>query len=326
MSDPVDARVEQAPPAPTAALTQGDAIVVTYHSTAPIGACLESLLAAGLHVVVVDNGGTADLVRERFPSVDLIANDDNRGFAAAVNQGLARCDGEHVLLVNPDSIVPPATAAALFAYLDAHPDVGVVGPRLRDADGTLNISAQPEPMLSTLLLNRARRLLPTGFTRLLGRSVRWQSYDACLRADAATDVECLIGACLALPTAFLRELGGLDEGYFMYCEDLELCVQTRGRGRRVVYLPTVEAVHERGGSSGDRSHVWPLHARSLLRFHAIHRPRTFQLVRAALIGRSLLGLALGLAQDARDPDRRRTRAWRGVARIALAASRRELAA
>jgi glycosyltransferase involved in cell wall biosynthesis len=90
-----------------------DAVVVTYRSAESIGACLEPLLAAGLHVVVVDNAETADTVRALFPQVELIENAENRGFPAAVNQALACCTSDVVLLVNPDCVVPPATARAL---------------------------------------------------------------------------------------------------------------------------------------------------------------------------------------------------------------------
>jgi len=293
-----------------------DAIVVTYRSAGSIGACLDALLEGDLHVVVVDNADTAAVVRERFPQVELIANDENAGFPRAVNQGLARCEGDVVLLVNPDCVVPPATAAALVAYLREHPDVAVVGPRLREADGSVNVSAHPIATFGSMLGNRARRFFPF-LTPLLARHSRFGSYDACLHATEPTEVEMMIAACVAVRGDFLRdELGGLDEGYFMYCEDMELCLQAWQRGRRVVYLPAVEAFHEGGGSSGDRSHVWPLHTRSTLRFHAKHRPRTFQLVRLALLGRAVLGLA--------DPRGHRRRAWARVARVVLTVPKRRL--
>ena len=292
-----------------------DAIVVTYRSADAIEACLAPLVSAGANVVVVDNAETARAVRR---DVELIANNDNVGFPRAVNQGLARCDGDVVLLVNPDCVVPPETVAALAAYLREHPDVAVVGPRLRESDGSINISAHPIASFGTLLANRVRRFLPF-LTRFFARNARFSSYEACLHAMEPTDVEMMIAACVAVRGSFLRdELGGLDEGYFMYCEDMELCLQAWKRGHRVVYLPGVEAFHEGGGSSGDRSHVWPLHTRSTLRFHARHRPQTFHLVRLALVARAALGLA--------DPRPHRRRAWARVARVALTVRKRTLVA
>jgi N-acetylglucosaminyl-diphospho-decaprenol L-rhamnosyltransferase len=293
-----------------------DVIVVTYNSVDSIGACLDSLLEGDLRVVVVDNAGTADFVHQKYPQVELIANDKNVGFSRAVNQGLARCNGSVVLLVNPDCVVPPQTVDALVTYLREHEDTAIVGPRLREADGSINISAHPIATFGTLLGNRARRFLPF-LTPVLASHSRFGSYDACLHAAGPTEVEMMIAACVAVRGDFLRdELGGLDEGYFMYCEDMELCLQAWQRGKRVVYLPTVEAFHAGGGSSGDRSHVWPLHTRSTLRFHAKHRPRTFQLVRLALLGRAVLGLA--------DPRGHRRRAWAGVARVVLTVPKRSL--
>lgn len=306
-------------------MSMGNAIVVTYHSGRSIVACLKSLIDARLHVVVVDNGGTADLVSDHFPHLELIANDKNRGFAAAVNQGLERCREDAVLLVNPDCVVPQTTSSALLEFLRAHDDVGVVGPRLRESDGTIQISAHPRPGVLTLLANRARRLLPDRFTGLLARHRQWSAYHACLYGTEPTDVDWLTGACLALRTDTFRDLGGLDEGYFMYYEDLHLCLQMWERGHRVVYLPNVEAVHEEGGSSADRSFVWPVHTHSTLRFYALHRPYSFALVRVILLIRALTGLAFGVAQDRRDPSGKRVRAWRSVVRVALA-PRREFVA
>ncbi len=295
-----------------------DAIVVTYRSAASIGSCLEALLQGELHIVVVDNAGTADVIRERFPQVELIANEENVGFARAVNQGLERCESDVVLLVNPDCIMPPATGQALAAYLREHREVAVVGPRLREADGSINISAHPIATFGSMLGNRARRFFPV-LTPMLARHSRFGSYDTCMHATEPTEVEMMIAACLAVRGDFLRdELGGLDEGYFMYFEDMELCLQAWQRGMRVVYLPAVEALHVGGGSSGDRSHVWPLHTRSTLRFHAKHRPRTLPLVRLALLGRAVLGLA--------DPRSQRRRAWARVARIVVTVPKRALLA
>jgi GT2 family glycosyltransferase len=275
--------------------------------------------------------GTAALVREHFPAVVLIANDENRGFPAAVNQGLASSNGDVVALVNPDCVVPPATLHALRDYLHTHPDVGVVGPRLRGENGEISITAHPLGTFTSLLANRLRRVLPRRFSAVLGRSARWASYDACLHGTEAQEVGMMIAACVAVRGSLLRRLGGLDEGYFMYCEDMELCLQSWRAGARVVYLPTVEAYHAGGGSSGDRSHVWPHHSRSLLRFHARHRPRTFPLVRLTLLARALVGMLLGLVQDAVEatsegPRRRRFLAWARIARLTLSQSRKSLIA
>jgi N-acetylglucosaminyl-diphospho-decaprenol L-rhamnosyltransferase len=286
-----------------------DVIVVTYNSAGSIAPCLDALLETDLHVVVVDNAATAEVVRKQFPRVELIANEENVGFSRAVNQGLSGSKADIVMLVNPDCVMPAATARALVAYLREHEDVAVVGPRLREADGSINISAYPPATLGSMLVNRARRFFPF-LTPVLARHKSLRSYDACLHATEPTEVDMVCAACIAVRGDFLRDdLGGLDEGYFMYYEDVELCLQARQRNKRVVYLPTVEAFHTGGGSSGDRSHVWPLNTRSALRFHARHKPRTLQLLRFALLGRAMIGLA--------DPRGHRRRAWMSVARVVL---------
>jgi GT2 family glycosyltransferase len=305
------------------------AIIVTYNSADSIEACVPPLLEAGADVIVVDNAsadGTVALVRDRLPQVELIANDANRGFPAAVNQGAARALSNSLLLVNPDCVVPADTVRTLDGFLEEHPDVGLVGPRLREDDGSIQISAHPLGSFSTLLANRARRVLPRVSGERFGKS-----YDVCLNATEPTDVGMMIAACVAIRRDLLERIGGLDEGYFMYLEDMELCLQVRQAGFRVVYLPSVEARHVGGASSGDRSHVWPHHSRSLLRFHARHRPRTYQLVRATLIGRAILGMGLGLGQDAfaaarRQQPRRKTLAWARVAGIAVRNGRNRAAA
>jgi GT2 family glycosyltransferase len=293
-----------------------DAIVVTYNSAGSVVACLKALLEANLHVVVVDNAGTAEVVRKQFPQVELIVNEENVGYSRAVNQALALCPADLVMLVNPDCVMPAATASALVEYLRKNEDVAVVGPRLREADGSINISAYPVATVGSMLLNRARRFFPF-LTPILARGRRFRSYDACLHATEATDVEMVCAACIAVRADFFRDdLGGFDEGYFMYYEDVELCLQAWQHEKRVVYLPTVEAFHQGGGSSSDRSHVWPLNTRSALRFHAKHRPRTLPLLRLALLGRAMIGLA--------DPRGHRRRAWVAVARVVLTVPKRRL--
>lgn len=310
-------------------MSRVSAIVVTYNSADAIEACAAPLLEAGAHAIVVDNAssdGTAALVRDRLPEVELIANNDNRGFPAAVNQGAARALSNTLLLVNPDCVVPAETVGALDAFLEEHPDVGLVAPRLREDDGSIQISAHPLGSFSTLLANRARRILPRALSERFGGD-----WEVSRNATQPTDVGMVIAACVAIRRDLLERIGGLDEGYFMYLEDMELCLQLRQVGYRVVYLPTVEARHVGGASSGDRSQVWPHHSRSLLRFHARHRPGTFQLVRATLLGRAVLGMGLGLGQDAvaaarHRPPPHRTLAWARVARIVLRQGRKRAAA
>ncbi|MEV4630279.1 glycosyltransferase family 2 protein [Micromonospora sp. NPDC049523] len=299
------------------------AVVVTYNSANHIDDCLAALAQADLVVRVVDNNSadrTVALVTERFPKVEVIANPANVGFAAAVNQGLTGVDTDVVLLVNPDCVLPAATARELVRTVRARPDVGIAGPRLRDQAGRIAISAHPFESLSSVLASRfGGALLPVALRRLLSGSRRRRAYDACTGPAAPMAVDWLSGACLAVRTRLMREIGGLDEGYFMYYEDEELCLQTWRRGAAVVYVPTVEAMHVGGASSGPGA-TSPHLYRSMLRFFARHRRRTFQLVRLAVVLRALIGMGLAGARWLGSSTRRtgrRGRAWYEVCRIAL---------
>lgn len=302
----------------------GAAIVVTHNSDAHIERCVTALLESGLAVRIVDNASVDETVRlaaERLPAARLLVNRANLGFAAAVNRALAETSAEAILLVNPDCVVPPATVRALVDYLAANPGVGVVGPRLRDAEGRTAVSAHPFEGLATVLASRfGGNLLPMAARRLVTAGRRRRSYEACHTGTCPVAVDWVSGACLVVRGSLLRRLGGLDAGYFLYYEDEELCLQAWRVGASVAFLPTVEAVHVGGASSGDPAHNWPHLYRSLLRFQARHRPRTFVAVRAAVLVRALLGIGLGAGRDAaalvRSRPARRVRAWAEVARIA----------
>jgi len=304
------------------------AIVVTYNSEPHIGPCLAGLLRSGVDTWVVDNAssdGTVRHVRERFPDARLIVNPDNRGFARAVNQALAEVEGDVVMLVNPDCVVPPSAVRGLVAHIAADRTVGIVGPRIRDADGQVAVSAHPFESAASVVASRFGGVLaPVALRRMLSLGKRRRSYEACLNGRPAA-VDWVSGACLAVRSDLLRQLGGLDTGYFMYYEDEELCLQAWRAGARVVYLPSVEVKHAVGASSSDPAHVWPQLYRSLLRFHARHRPQTYWLVRAAIVARAVIGVALGAPRDllaqSRGRPGRRSLAWGRVAGIALRGTR-----
>jgi GT2 family glycosyltransferase len=302
------------------------AIVVTYNSEAHIGACLAALAEAGLVVRVVDNAssdGTASLIRERFPDAFLIANRANAGFAAAVNQALAETNTDFVLLVNPDCVLSAAAARALVATLRTRPQVGIVGPRLVDGRGNIAISAHPfESWVSVLASRFGGSLVPVPVRRLLCGTRRRRTYDACQQLGKPVAVDWLSGACLAVRTSLLRQIGGLDEGYFLYYEDEELCLQAWRHGAQVLYASAVEATHIGGATCADPSWIWPHLYRSQLRFFARHRPATYRIVRALVLIRAVLGIAIAGARQPLRPsrDNLRIRAWANVARIAISAT------
>jgi hypothetical protein len=301
------------------------AIVVTHNSEAHIGAALAALRRGGLRVLVVDNAstdGTLRLIGDEFPDVKTTANRANVGFATAVNQVLPAVESDVVLLVNPDCVLPAATAGELVRVVRTVPGVGIAGPRLVGSQGRVAISAHPFESLTSVLASRfGGHLVPVAVRRLLCGARRRRAYDACRDSGGPVAVDWLSGACLAVRTSLLTGIGGLDEAYFLYYEDEELCLQARLRGADVVYLPTVAALHVGGASSADPTLTWPHLYRSMLLFFARHRASTFQAVRTAVLLRAFVGIAMAGARLPVAPAAAaaRIRAWSRIARIALSA-------
>jgi N-acetylglucosaminyl-diphospho-decaprenol L-rhamnosyltransferase len=200
-----------------------------------------------LEVVVVDNGsrdGSPDMIRSEFPGVRLVANQENRGFTAANNQGLALSRGRWLLLLNPDAEVVGAALSTMVQYMESHPRVGALGPQLRYPDGSLQSS---------------RRRFPTFATALVESTVvqEWSTDNALLRRYYMADtpdgeiqpVDWVVGACLLVRRGVYQQVGGLDEGFFMYSEEMDWCHRIRSAGWDVVYLPTATVIHHEGKSS-----------------------------------------------------------------------------
>ncbi|MGX4655202.1 glycosyltransferase family 2 protein [Micromonospora sp. SCSIO 07396] len=297
------------------------AIVVTHNSARQITATLAALHQAGLPVRLVDNASTdetVELVRALFPTVTVLANTANIGFAAAVNRAALGVDSAVLLLVNPDCVVPPATAYELVRV--AAERYGVAGPRLVDPAGRVAVSAHPFETLTTVVASRfGGPLVPVPLRRWLSGRRHRLTYDTCLRGDRPAPVDWLSGACLAVPTRLFLAVGGLDEAYFMYYEDEEFCLQVRYRGAEVWYVPGVSACHIGGASSSDPVWIWPHLYRSMLLFFTRHRSRSRHLVRVVVLLRALLGIGLAGVRLALQPrvGLARLRAWTRVGRLAI---------
>ncbi|MEU0548422.1 glycosyltransferase family 2 protein [Micromonospora sp. NPDC005979] len=299
------------------------AVVVTHNSERQIVAALTALAQEGLPVRLVDNAstdGTVALVRRRFPEVTVLANTTNTGFASAVNRGAAGIDSDVVLLVNPDCVVTPGMATELVRVIRSRPSVGIAGPRLIDAHGRIAISAHRFESLGTVLASRfGGSLTPVALRRLLTGRQRRAAYDACVRGSQPVPVDWVSGACLAVRTDLFEAVGGLDEGYFLYYEDEELCLQAARRGAEVLYVPAVTALHIGGASSSDPAWIWPHLYRSMLRYFARHRAGTLRAVRGAVLLRALIGIGLAGVRMPLQPraGTARLRAWAHIGRIAV---------
>jgi GT2 family glycosyltransferase len=206
--------------------------------------CLNSLLrvpqGVSIEIIVTDNAstdGAADMVAREFPEVVLIRNTENLGFARASNQAAASAQGRHLFFLNNDTIIPQRALEQLVLFADTHPNVGMVGPRLRDGEGRLQISYRRKPTLRAML-HRAALLRWTGLFRRAYDDYRREGFDpACV-----CRVEVLMGAAVLMPRTVFEQAGGWDEGFRFGVEDVEFSDRV-GRERALVHLPGVEIIH-----------------------------------------------------------------------------------
>jgi hypothetical protein len=243
-------------------------VVVNYNVRDLLRDCLASVYASrgGLRfeVCVVDNGstdGSADMVAAEFPQARLIRA-ENHGYAAGNNLGLREFGFDHAptsnpqppiprhaLLLNPDTILPPSALADMVAFLDGRPEVGVAGPRLVREDGILDKACRrsfPTPEVAFYRL--------FGLSRLFPKSPRFGRYNLThLSPDLSTEVDSVVGAFMLIRGQALAEAGLLDERFFMYAEDLDLCYRIKQRGWQVWYNAEVTVLHYKGQSSRQRS-------------------------------------------------------------------------
>lgn len=271
-------------------------VIVSYRSRALLGECLDSvrasLVASGLagEVVVVENGspdGTAELVREQYPWVRLVVNAENRGFAAAANQGMRLARGRVIVLLNPDTRVVGDALGRLVRFLERHPTVGVAGPRLRFPDGRTQPSRRRFPTLLTGFLESTLVQDYWRANRVLARY-----YVADRSEDELQEVDWLVGACLAIRREALRSVGLLDERFFLYSEEVEWFWRLRRAGWRVVYLPDAEVVHVEGASSEPESAFRQVafDTAKVQLYRRLHGPLAAELLRAFLLATYLVRL------------------------------------
>ncbi len=245
-------------------------VTVNYDSWPYTLRCINSLYGTGykdFEVVVVDND------QERVPPeipqpVHLIRNPENVGFARACNQGVFASDGEYVVFINPDTLVEKDFFESLERFFDENPRAGVAGPRIVDAEGNLQLTARKEVSFVSGFLGRTSLL-----TRLFPKSLLVRRlFPAAEMLTGPTTVDWVSGACMLARRRTLKKIGSMDERFFMYFEDADLCRRAWEAGWLVYYLPQVEVLHYSGASSGNRSRaIWDLHKSAFL-YHRKHGP------------------------------------------------------
>jgi GT2 family glycosyltransferase len=307
-----------------------DVVIVSWKVREELLACLRSLAAeprVQTRVVVVDNAsgdGTVEAVARQSPKVTVLANQVNEGFARAANRGIAAGDAPYVLLLNPDTVVPPGALPALVAELERRPRHALVAPRLLGEDGSPQHSAYDFPSLwiSLLLGSGAQRLLPR---RLRARWLLEGDWDS----DVERDVPWVIGACMLVRRSAIAAAGPFDERFFVYAEDMEWCDRLARAGYRIRFLPSVSVTHL-GNRSGaqrfgeDRTAAWLANTVDFVRArHGRGWTAAYLLINGGATVSRYLGGAL-LVRLRPSPQRReRQRLWRGHARYYLGRSRTE---
>jgi GT2 family glycosyltransferase len=247
MADPVDQPEAGTPPLSGAPLVS--IVIVSWNTRELLRACLQSAREAArdfpnaVGIVVVDNAsqdGSAEMVRAAFPEVDLVRNATNVGFAAANNQGIRRTRGRYVLLLNPDTEGRAGFLRTLVSFLESHDETGAVGPRVLGATGEHQVSCYPLPTLGRELW----RLLHLDAIRPRG------TYPISLfEATTPQRVESILGACLLVRRDALEAAGLLDEQFFIYTEEIDLCRRLQDRGWHLYWIPRSVIVHHGGAST-----------------------------------------------------------------------------
>lgn len=249
-------------------------IIVSWNVKKDLINCLNSISenqpAEKHEVIVIDNAstdGTVEMLRNDFPKIVTIVNGENRGFAAANNQGINIAKGQYILLLNPDTIIHPKSLEVLINFMDDNSGVGVCGPKLLNDDDSIQRSARHFPSFRGALYRH------TAF-KFLG--IFKDEYKKWLMKDFGyneqRDVDQLMGAAMLIRKSVLDSIGGMDERFFMYYEEVDLCFRIKQAGWRVVFMSEAVITHLGGQSSGQIPAEKQLMAMaSLLKFFRKHR-------------------------------------------------------
>lgn len=228
-------------------------LIVTFHSRDWIGRCLDSLydtageLISGCHVVDNASGdGCADLIRDRYPQVRLTVQKENLGFSKGINRAAVGAAGDFLLVLNPDTILRPGALEELVKFLEHRPAAAVCGPQILGLDGKPQFQARrgfPTPLNAAAYMFGLDHLFP-GNQKIAGYARRGLSFDQ----EMLTDV--LTGACMLVRKRDFVTVGGFDEDYFLFGEDIDFCWKLRSAGREVWYVPSAVVQHAKGHSMG----------------------------------------------------------------------------
>ncbi len=290
-------------------------VLVCWNNKDYLGPCLDSLydsqLRSSFDVVVVDNGstdGSQEMLRDRFPNVQIVQNDHNVGLGKASNQGIEVTAGRYVLLLNNDTLIDGTSLDAMVNFLDEHPETGAVGGRLLNPDGSFQAGFADFPTLSEEFMIATR----------LGEYLK-PGYPSHADDDQIREVGWMSSACLMLRRGALDKVGLLDEEYFIYGDEADMQYRLQKAGWKVYYLPHVNTIHFGGRSMNRWSRRKMVNRGKMLFYKKNYSPVKTAALRTMLGGLSLFKIgawtAAGLMPRKRERARKELRSNVDVLKI-----------
>jgi N-acetylglucosaminyl-diphospho-decaprenol L-rhamnosyltransferase len=248
--------------------------------------CLDSILAMPsnlkIEIVVVDSASsdnTVETIKTRYPQVKLLPQGENIGYTRSNNVGLKAAEGRHLLLLNPDTEIIGDALDAMVGYLDSQADVGIVGPHTLNSDGTTQSTKRRFPTMGVGFFEG------TWLQPFAPKSLLDHYYTSDVADKSTQDVDWVQGSALMTRRTVYEEIGGLDEGYVMFSEEVDFCRRAKAAGWRVVYLGTAQITHHGGKSTEQvaaRKHIY-FHESRLRYFRKYHGWTAAQCLRLFLL-------------------------------------------
>ncbi len=272
-------------------------VIVSFNTERLLKGCLRSIYAGAngtpFDIWVVDNNSrdnSVPMVKAQFPSVKVVENRANVGFSRANNAIIAQSNSDYVLLLNPDTLIIEDAIERVVKFMNEHPQVGIAGCKVLNRDGTLQLACRrslPTPKVAFYRLSGLSRLFPQ--SRTMGKyNLTYESPDELQEVDAVS------GAFLMIRREVIKDIGLLDERFFMYGEELDWCLRAKRAGWGIVYYPAAQIVHYKGESAKHNSRKATLEFhRAMYLFHKKHFAKDYSCVTNSLIYAGIFLNALG---------------------------------
>jgi GT2 family glycosyltransferase len=302
-------------------------VIVTWNVRDLLRDCLHSIQEScggpDLDVIVIDSASTDDtaqMIRREFPAVRLIEPGANIGFSKGNNLGIEASTGRYLLILNPDTRVRGQALGELVSYLDTHPEVGVIGPQLLNPDGTIQSSSRRFPTLWTGIFES------TWLQPIAPRCVLRRYYMLDFQDDETVQADWVSGAAFVVRREAIEQVGGFDESFFMYSEEIDWQKRIKEAGWQVVYYPQAQVLHYGGKASEQVAAQRHIHFQTskVQYFHKHHGPLAGTFMRLYLLNHYALQLVLegmkGLVGHKRQLRKERARAYWQVLRSGLKGS------